>query len=49
VQGFVGRPQRNGPPERPRQRWEDDIKMDLKEIEWEVWTGLIWLRIWIIF
>jgi len=47
VQGFVGRPERNGPLERPRHRWEDDIKMDLKEIEWEVWTGLLWLRIWI--
>ena len=43
----MGRPERNGPLERPRHRWEDDIKMDLKEIEWEVWTGLLWLRIWI--
>jgi hypothetical protein len=43
----LGRPEGNGPLERPRHRWEDDIKMDLKEMEWEVWTGLIWLRIWI--
>jgi hypothetical protein len=25
--------------------WKDDIKMDLKEIGWEVWTGFIRLRI----
>jgi hypothetical protein len=31
---------------RPRCRWEDNIKMDLREIGWGVvWTGLIWLRI----
>jgi hypothetical protein len=23
----------------------DNIKMDLGEIEWVVWTGLIWLRV----
>jgi hypothetical protein len=30
---------------RPRRRWEDNIKMDLREIGWVVWTGLIWFRI----
>ena len=31
---------------RPRHRWEDNIKMDLLEVEWEgAWTGLIWFRI----
>jgi hypothetical protein len=30
---------------RPRRRREDNIKMDLQEVEWEVWTGLSWLRI----
>ena len=25
-------------------RWEDNIQMDLKEMGWEGWTGLIWLR-----
>jgi hypothetical protein len=30
---------------RPRQRWVDNIRMALGEIEWVVWTGLIWLRI----
>jgi hypothetical protein len=31
--------------ERPRRRWEDNIKMDLREVGWGAWTGLIWLRI----
>jgi hypothetical protein len=26
---------------RPRRRWEDNIKADLGEIRWSVWTGLI--------
>jgi hypothetical protein len=30
---------------RPRRRWEDNIKMDLQEVEWGAWNGLIWLRI----
>jgi len=29
---------------RPRHRWEDTIKMDIQEVEWGLWTGLIWLR-----
>jgi hypothetical protein len=24
---------------------EDNSKMDLQEVEWGTWTGLIWLRI----
>jgi hypothetical protein len=30
---------------RLRRRWEDNIKMDLQELGWATWTGLIWLRI----
>ena len=33
---------------RPKRRWEDNIKMDLKEAGWEgggAWTGLFWFRI----
>jgi hypothetical protein len=32
---------------RPRRKWVDNIKMDLREIGWDgvVWTGSIWLRI----
>jgi hypothetical protein len=26
-------------------RWEDNIKIDLQEVGWGAWTGLIWLRI----
>jgi hypothetical protein len=30
--------------ERPRRRWEDNIKMDLREVIWEAWTGSMWIR-----
>jgi hypothetical protein len=29
---LVGRPEWKGPQGRPRRRWKDDIKMDLREI-----------------
>jgi hypothetical protein len=29
---------------RPRRRWEDDIRLDLKEIVWELWSRFTWLR-----
>jgi hypothetical protein len=29
----------------PRCRWEDNIRMDLREIGWKVWMGCIWLRV----
>jgi hypothetical protein len=29
---------------RPRRRWEDNIKTDLQEVGFGVWTGLSWLR-----
>ena len=32
-------------PERTRRRWEDNIKMDLREVQSGAQTGLIWLRI----
>jgi hypothetical protein len=31
---LVGKPEGKGPLERPRRRWEDNIKMDLQEVEW---------------
>jgi hypothetical protein len=31
---LVGRPEGRRPLGRPRLRWEDNIKMDLKEVEW---------------
>jgi hypothetical protein len=42
---LVGRPEGRRPLGRPRRRWEDNIIMDLQEVEWGAWTGLIWLRI----
>jgi hypothetical protein len=32
----VGRPERKGQRGRPRRRWEDDIRMYLREMGWEV-------------
>jgi hypothetical protein len=43
--GLVWRLQGKRPLEKPRHRWEDNIKMDIQEVGWGVWTGVIWLRI----
>jgi hypothetical protein len=37
---LVGRPEGRTPLGRPRRRWEDNIKMDLKEMGWE---GVDWI------
>ena len=42
---LVGKPEGKRPHGRPRRGWENNIKMDLQEIGWGAWTGLIWLRI----
>jgi hypothetical protein len=39
---LVGKPEGKRPLGRPRGRWVDNIKIDLREM---VWTGSIWLRI----
>jgi hypothetical protein len=46
---LVRKPEGKRPLGRPRRRWVYNIKMDLIEIGWAgmVWTGSIWLRIWI--
>jgi hypothetical protein len=31
---FVGKPEGKRPLGRPRNKWEDDIKMDLKDVKW---------------
>jgi hypothetical protein len=36
----VGKPEENRPLGRPRRRWEDNIKKDLREIGW---GGMDWL------
>jgi hypothetical protein len=39
---LVGRPKEKRPLERPRRRWEDNIKMDLREIGID---GANWIRV----
>jgi hypothetical protein len=36
-------PEGKKPLERPRRRWEDGIRMNLREIGWGVWIGFSWL------
>jgi hypothetical protein len=40
--GLVGKPEGKRPLERPRRRWEDGIKMDLREIGW---GGVEWIHL----
>jgi hypothetical protein len=44
---LVEKPEGKRPLERPRHRWEDNIKIDLQQIRLGggTWTGLIWLSI----
>jgi hypothetical protein len=42
---LVGKPDGRRSLGRLRRRWEDNIKMDLREVGWGAWTGSIWLRI----
>jgi hypothetical protein len=42
---LVGRLEGKRPLGRPRRRWEDNIKMDLREIGIDGATGFGWLRI----
>jgi hypothetical protein len=37
---LVGKPEGRSPLGRPRRRWEDNIKMDLREVGWE---GADWI------
>jgi hypothetical protein len=37
---LVGKPERKRPLGRPRCRWQDNIRMDLREIEW---GGMDWI------
>jgi hypothetical protein len=41
---LVGKAEGKRPLGRPRRRWEDEIRMDLREIAWGVWIGFDWLR-----
>ena len=42
---LVEKPDGRRPLGRPRRGWEDNIKMDLREVGWGVWTGSISLRV----
>jgi hypothetical protein len=42
---LLSNPEGKRPLPRPGRRSEDNIKMDLKEIGWVLWTGFIWLGI----
>jgi hypothetical protein len=43
---LMGKPEGKRPLERPRRRWENNIKIDLQEVGGVVGTGWSWLRIW---
>jgi hypothetical protein len=40
----VGKPEGSRPLARPRRTWEDNIKMDFRDVGWWAGTGPIWLR-----
>jgi hypothetical protein len=42
---LVGKPKGQRPLGRSRRRWENGMKMELREMGWGVWSGFIWLRI----
>jgi hypothetical protein len=42
---FMGKPEGKRSLERPKRRWEDGIRIDLRETGLGVWIGLDWLRI----
>jgi hypothetical protein len=43
---LVGKPEGKRPLERPRRRWNNGIRMYLREIGWgRGWSGFTWLRI----
>jgi hypothetical protein len=41
---LVGKPEGKRPLKRPRRRWEDGIKMGLREIGCRGWSAFTWLR-----
>jgi len=42
---LLRKPEGKRPLGRRRCKWDDNIMMDLQEVGWGSWTGLIWLRI----
>jgi hypothetical protein len=41
---LVGKPEGKRPLGRPRRRWEDGIRMDLRRLAWGVWIGFDCIR-----
>jgi hypothetical protein len=41
---LVGKPEGKIPLGIHRNRWKDNIKMNLKKQDWVAWTGFVWLR-----
>jgi hypothetical protein len=41
---LVGKPEGKSPLVRSWCRWQDGIRMELREIGWGMWSGFIWLR-----
>jgi hypothetical protein len=39
---FVGKPEGKRPIGRPRHRWEDNIRIDLRDVGWE---GVDWIHL----
>jgi hypothetical protein len=39
---LVGKPEGKRPLGRPRSRWQDDVSVDLREMEWE---GVDWIKV----
>jgi hypothetical protein len=46
--GLMGKPEGKKSLGKPRRRWEDGIKMDLRVTGWGMWIGFDWLRIGIV-
>jgi hypothetical protein len=42
IEYFIGEPEGKRPLGRTRRRWEDNVRTDLKEIEWE---GMDWMHL----
>jgi hypothetical protein len=43
---LVGKPEGKRPLGRPRSRYEDGLRIDIREIGWGwMWSGFSWLRI----
>jgi hypothetical protein len=38
---IMGKPEAKRNVERPRHKWEDNMKMDLEGIGWDVWAGFV--------